>query len=91
MSVPLRLVFFLTDLGLHGSHHFEPRVPLWRLPGADAAVKHAFSQQLGVERWTFRRQAKIMRICRLYDYDTHRWLDYCGTPTARVVLGKAKL
>jgi len=30
MSVPMWLVFFLTDLGLHGSHHFEPRVPIWR-------------------------------------------------------------
>jgi acyl-lipid omega-6 desaturase (Delta-12 desaturase) len=91
MSVPMWLVFFLTDLGLHGSHHFEPRVPIWRLPGADDTVKQAFSRQLVIEQWTFRTQARILRTCKLYDYDAHRWLDYAGVPTACVVLEKAKL
>jgi omega-6 fatty acid desaturase (delta-12 desaturase) len=90
MSVPLWLVFFLTDLGLHGSHHFEPRVPIWQLAGADGSVKRAFARELVVERWSFARQAEILRACKLYDYERHRWLDFDGRPTARIALERTK-
>jgi hypothetical protein len=29
---------------------------------------------------------KLLQYCRLYDYDTHRWLDFDGQPPAPIEL-----
>jgi omega-6 fatty acid desaturase (delta-12 desaturase) len=89
MSVPPWLVFFLTDLGLHGTHHFDPRIPIWRLSGAEDVVGRVFARDIVFERWTFGSQAAILRACKLYDYDAHRWLDFAGRPTTPAILGAA--
>lgn len=89
MSVPPWLVFFLTDLGLHGTHHFDPRIPIWRLSGAEEIVGRVFARDIVFERWTFRSQTAILRACKLYDYDAHRWLDFAGRPTTPAILGAA--
>ena len=42
MGVPRWMIFFVTDLGLHGAHHIEPRIPIWRLtPAEDRIVADA--------------------------------------------------
>jgi omega-6 fatty acid desaturase (delta-12 desaturase) len=81
MRVPPWLVFFVTDLGLHGAHHIDPRIPIWRLDQAEQRLREA-EPTLRVERWTWRTQRDILRRCKLYDYDQHCWLDFAGNRTA---------
>jgi len=80
MKVPVWLVFFMTDLGLHGAHHIEPRIPIWRLEEAERRLLEA-ATTLREERWTWRTQHDILRRCKLYDYDSHCWLDFAGNRT----------
>ncbi len=88
--VPKWMVFFLTDLGLHGAHHIDPRIPIWKLEPAEARIVADAGGEIVFEPWTFARHREIMRTCKLYDYDAHRWLDFAGRPTsAAIEIGRA--
>jgi len=80
MAVPLWLVFFITDLGLHAAHHIEPRIPIWKLGKAQRHFAAALRDAV-FERWSIPVQAAIFARCKLYDYKSHRWLDFAGRPT----------
>lgn len=82
MEVPKWMVFFLTDVGLHGAHHIDPRVPIWGLDKAEPRIRATAPEEIIVEKWTYRRHREIMRCCKLYDYDAHCWQDFGGRRTA---------
>jgi omega-6 fatty acid desaturase (delta-12 desaturase) len=91
VGVPQWMIFFLTDLGLHGAHHIDPRIPIWQLEPAEARILAEAGEEIVVEPWTFKRHREIMGACKLYDYDAHRWLDFAGRPTTPVIeVGAAK-
>ena len=81
VGVPNWMIFFLTDLGLHGAHHIDPRIPIWKLEPAEARIVAQAREHIVFEPWTFARHRAIMRTCKLYDYDNHRWLDFAGRAT----------
>jgi omega-6 fatty acid desaturase (delta-12 desaturase) len=83
MSVPCWLFFFITDLGLHGAHHIDPRIPIWRLERAEHEIVRQFARTIPSEHWTLRRHRWIIGCCKLYDYEAHRWLDFAGRTTAQ--------
>lgn len=85
VGVPQWMIFFLTDLGLHGAHHIDPRIPIWQLEPAEERIVAAAGEDIVFEPWTFARHAEIMRSCKLYDYDNHRWLDFAGRPTTPAI------
>lgn len=64
----------------HTAHHADPGVPLYRLPAAQRALEKSFRRDIVRILWTPAQFMKIFRVCRLYDYDGHRWLNYDGTP-----------
>ena len=82
MEVPKWMIFFLTDVGLHGAHHIDPRVPIWGLDKAEPRIRATAGEEIIVEQWTYRRHCEILRVCKLYDYDAHCWLGFDGRPTA---------
>jgi len=84
MKVPPWLIFFLTDLGLHSAHHIDPRVPIWKLEAADARINDSIPRQVVRETWCVRTHRDIIRACKLYDFKSHRWLDFGGRPTGSV-------
>jgi omega-6 fatty acid desaturase (delta-12 desaturase) len=88
MGVPKWMIFFLTDIGLHGAHHIDPRIPIWGLDRAEPRLVAAAHHDMIVERWSWRRHRDILRRCKLYDYDTHRWLDFAGRPTGPALFVK---
>jgi hypothetical protein len=48
-------------------------------------------EEIVFEPWTFARHREIVRCCKLYDYDAHRWLDFTGRPTTPVIeIGEAR-
>ena len=91
MGVPAWMVFFLTDVGLHGAHHIDPRIPIWQLEPAERQIVADAQEDIVFETWTWARHREIMRCCKLYDYDAHRWLDFAGRPTGPVIeIGEAR-
>lgn len=85
MGVPSWMIFFVTDLGLHGAHHIEPRIPIWNLEPAKARLIADAGDELVLETWSWPRHRDIMRRCKLYDYEAHRWQDFSGRPTSPAI------
>lgn len=65
----------------HTAHHIDQDVPLYQLPKAQAAVKERFKDSMVSVRFSFRELWCICRTCQLYDYDSHRWMSFSGSPT----------
>jgi omega-6 fatty acid desaturase (delta-12 desaturase) len=89
MSVPMCLIFFITDLGLHATHHLEPRVPIWKLVKAQQKFVQKIHDEGVFEHWSPKLQREIFRQCKLYDYQNHQWLDFSGCPTTRPILSNS--
>jgi acyl-lipid omega-6 desaturase (Delta-12 desaturase) len=82
LVLPLGLNRLMHNLLEHTAHHVDPRVPLFHLPAAQARLEAAYPGDVPVERLTPGYVLRILRTCRLYDYDRRQWLDYDGTPTS---------
>lgn len=65
----------------HPVHHIAPRVPGYRVREAQRVLNGLLGDHAIVTPFTFAWFFKTMRVCRLYDYENHRWLDWDGTPT----------
>jgi len=85
-TVHIVLPFGLNRVALnifeHTAHHVDPRVPLFHLPAAQAGLAEAYPADVLIERFTPGYVLRLLRTCRLYDFETRQWLDYDGTPTA---------
>jgi hypothetical protein len=44
-----------TDLGLHGAHHIEPRILIWKLEAAETFIVNEVAEEIIFEPWTFAR------------------------------------
>jgi omega-6 fatty acid desaturase (delta-12 desaturase) len=65
----------------HTAHHVNPRIPLYRLAESQRLLEKAYPQGIVVERWTLRKMGYNLAVCKLYDYENHRWLNFRGRPT----------
>jgi len=70
----------LHDIMQHTAHHVDPNVPLYHLADAQASLEHARPHHVIVVPFTVRHLRRSLRTCRLYDYRTHTWHDWDGTP-----------
>ncbi len=89
MEFPRPVELFLLNIMDHTAHHADPKVPLYRLHEAQKDIEQAFPTDIVHERFTIRGWLRIFRICRLYDYEQHRWLDWDGTPLTENLLQPA--
>jgi omega-6 fatty acid desaturase (delta-12 desaturase) len=85
MKVPRWMVFFVTDLELHGAHHVDPRIPIWKLTPAEQEIVQRAQNDIVADSWTLEKCREIMRRCKLYDYEAFRWLDFDGQSSTEVV------
>lgn len=79
--LPFGLNRFMHNILEHTAHHVDPRIPLYNLPRVQDILEAAYPTDISVERLTPGYLLRILRTCRLYDYDRRQWLDYDGTPT----------
>jgi omega-6 fatty acid desaturase (delta-12 desaturase) len=73
----------------HPAHHIYPAIPCYELGRAQAYLNRILGARALVVDFSFGAMADIVRKCKLYDYQNHRWLDYRGrptTPVARTIL-----
>ena len=70
----------------HTAHHAEPFVPLYRLAEAQKSLERAYRRDIVRVLWTPASFLRTLRVCRLYDYGCHRWIDYDGTPLSEPLL-----
>lgn len=70
----------------HTAHHADPSVPSYELADAQKALLHSYRRQIVRTAWTIASFRRTLRTCRLYDYATHRWVDYDGAPLTESLL-----
>lgn len=81
---------FIHQIMDHTAHHSDPRIPLYELHNAQERIEGAYSIDVINQPFTFRHWLGIFRKCRLFDYQTHQWLDWDGTPTADTFLTRGE-
>jgi omega-6 fatty acid desaturase (delta-12 desaturase) len=72
---------FASNIMDHVAHHVDPRVPLARLNQAQQHIEGVLPGQIVVQAFGVRELREILRRCKLYDYEAHRWTDFRGSPT----------
>lgn len=70
----------------HTAHHADPSVPLYHLSDAQKSLEKGYRRDIVRVIWTVGGFLRMLRTCRLYDYHTHRWVDYDGTPLTASLL-----
>jgi acyl-lipid omega-6 desaturase (Delta-12 desaturase) len=65
----------------HPAHHFQPRIPLYRLPAAQARLNELLGRRAVIDRFSPGYLLATVRACKLYDFEAQRWLDFAGNPT----------
>jgi omega-6 fatty acid desaturase (delta-12 desaturase) len=66
----------------HPVHHLSAMVPHYRLKQAQAALAEVAGRPVITMPFTPAAMREVLRRCRLYDYDSHHWLDFNGQRTA---------
>ncbi len=70
----------------HTAHHVDPRIPLYNLAKAQSALVDLLGEEMHTLRFSFGKLLCTLSVCKLYDYENHRWLDFEGRPTTDVIL-----
>jgi acyl-lipid omega-6 desaturase (Delta-12 desaturase) len=84
ITMPRVAQMFFLNVFDHTAHHVDSKIPLYRLHESQAALEDAFPGQVTVQIGSIRQLRNTMRICKLYDYDNHQWLDLNGNVTSKV-------
>jgi omega-6 fatty acid desaturase (delta-12 desaturase) len=87
IEFPPLLDFVLHRILQHTAHHVDPTIPLYHLLGAQEGLEKRF-QEIIHEPFTLRGFLLTLRTCRLYDYQSHRWLDFNCVPTSDTVFAE---
>jgi len=74
------------DIMEHPAHHVNVGIPLYHLKKAQDRLLEVAADRLVSEPFSPLRFLRILRDCKLYDYDAHRWLDFQGQPTTECTL-----
>ena len=88
MKLPKILGLTFLDALEHTAHHVDVKIPLYRLKKSQKALHQYFSEAITVGNWSFIQFYRNMKICKLYDYDNHCWMDFDGNPTSKRLLIK---
>jgi len=77
---PAPFRFIMRHVMEHTAHHADPAVPLYHLKTAQVSLEEAYHEDIVRVRWSVRSFLWMLRICRLYDFSNHQWIDYDGKP-----------
>src|SRR5262249_40167784 len=80
VQIPFKLGRVLNNIMEHPAHHFDARIPLYRIEEANRALTAA---TFIVERLSIRSIAACVARCKLFDFDAGRWTDFEGRPLAQ--------
>lgn len=83
---PTPVRFLMRHVMEHTAHHADPSVPLYRLTDAQKSLERVYRRDVVRVLWTPRTFLQTLRTCKLYDYVSHRWVSYDGTPLTESLL-----
>lgn len=68
----------------HTAHHIDSRIPVYHLAKAQDVLVKLLGDKISTINFTFESFLSTMRICKLYDYENHQWLDFYGSPSSEI-------
>jgi acyl-lipid omega-6 desaturase (Delta-12 desaturase) len=86
LALPTLLSRYMHHVYDHAVHHVQPAIPCYRLHEAQLVLNRLVPDQVVSERFTLRLFWSTLRRCKLYDYESNRWLDFEGRPTSEPLL-----
>lgn len=66
----------------HTVHHVDPLIPLYNLPDNQKKLIELYADNITIIKWSFPEFLKTLQVCKLYDYETHRWMAFDGSYTS---------
>jgi len=81
MPFPLNRIPLYDDVMAHTAHHVQTNVPVYALPDAQAGLNARY-RGLVDYKLSVREYLRIVRVCKLFDFDRMCWTDFNGVPTA---------
>lgn len=62
----------------HPAHHLSPKIPCYRLRAAQKHLHSLLGPRSVMVPFSFAWLWRTMRLCQVYDYEKHHWLDSRG-------------
>jgi omega-6 fatty acid desaturase (delta-12 desaturase) len=84
VTFPRAVDVFLHQIMDHTAHHVDTNVPLYQLRRAQALLEATYPNDIPVQHFSWSYFRRSVTVCKLYDYERHRWLDFNGNTTAEV-------
>jgi omega-6 fatty acid desaturase (delta-12 desaturase) len=78
VELPRIVEIIFHDILQHTAHHADAMIPLYNLAASQKAIEGAGAFAFTREAWSWSGFLRTLRTCRLYDYETHCWLDFDG-------------
>jgi len=82
VAMPAFVDRMLHNIMDHPAHHLDPTIPMYQLPESQKLLEQHAGEHAVVVPWTMKEFLRTTRVCKLYDYQEHRWLDFDGRPTS---------
>jgi omega-6 fatty acid desaturase (delta-12 desaturase) len=86
VKMPVDLFPLYTQVMAHPAHHIHPSIPVYRLPQAQAAAKRQYGADIREYTLSIGEYRRILRTCKLFDFEAMCWTDFNGTPTTPCLL-----
>lgn len=76
LHIPVWLNVFYHNIFLHVPHHVDMRIPFYKLDEAAEAIRARFGDVVREKDFSFADYLRTTRDCKLYDFESERWLRY---------------
>jgi len=76
----------LHNIMVHTAHHVDVRVPLYQLRDFQKLLENSPKNITSYE-WSWQSWRRTLRVCLLYDYETHQWLNFNGIAMTAPLVG----
>lgn len=83
---------FFINVMEHNAHHVDTLIPVYNLVRPQLSLEEAYPDNIVVEDFSFATVSRILKTCKLYDFENHCWLDFEGnrtTPSIKLVEKRA--
>jgi omega-6 fatty acid desaturase (delta-12 desaturase) len=76
IKFPLFIELAANNIMKHTAHHANMNIPCYQLHNAQLALEERFGDQVKIYDWNMLTYFKTLNKCKLYDYETHKWLTF---------------
>jgi acyl-lipid omega-6 desaturase (Delta-12 desaturase) len=81
MPFPLNRIALYDKVMSHTAHHVQTTAPVYALPDMQAGLNSRFTSLVDY-KFSIREYFRILRVCKLYDFERRCWVNFRGVPTS---------